>query len=188
MKKLYLLTLTILLCTFPIVTKVYGHYSLTGDKLLNSGNHKYQYYTPSSGGKAIPSDWRPSIGLAASDWNAQSSKIYLNVSTDTSTKTKFYVSDYVDDIADCITFGNDPETADYFFIRFNSSEEFYTDGRDYDVKTVALHELGHGLGLHHVGDIFSLSDTRAHMMYYTYSSPKGLHAHDIEGLISIYGY
>ncbi|NLY32909.1 MAG: matrixin family metalloprotease [Firmicutes bacterium] len=49
-----------------------------------------------------------------------------------------------------------------------------------------LHEFGHVLGLGHVG--FSLlPDTRAHMMYYTYTKAKPLHAHDIQALVAIYG-
>ena len=53
-------------------------------------------------------------------------------------------------------------------LSFNTRYGWATNGRNYDVQTTALHELGHTIGL---GDLYGKSaytqDTRQIMHYYT---------------------
>ncbi|MCA1032876.1 matrixin family metalloprotease [Bacillus timonensis] len=61
-----------------------------------------------------------------------------------------------------------------------------TSGSGKYLPTVVLHEVGHALGLDHVGSWYSTSDTKEHVMYYTYTGSKSLHSHDIDGVKAIY--
>jgi hypothetical protein len=66
-------------------------------------------------------------------------------------------------------------------IAFNTAQVFNINGLDYDLYTVALHELGHALGLNH-------SSTTSAIMYPIYQGVEyGLYADDIAGIQSIYG-
>jgi hypothetical protein len=65
-------------------------------------------------------------------------------------------------------------------IVFNTGQVFNINGLDYDLYTVALHEVGHALGLNESG-------TTASVMYGTYQGlESGLFADDIAGIRSIY--
>jgi hypothetical protein len=66
-------------------------------------------------------------------------------------------------------------------ITFNTAQVYNINGLNYDLYTVALHELGHALGLDH-------SNTAAAVMYPTYQGVQyGLYTDDINGIQSIYG-
>ncbi|HEX5273407.1 MAG TPA: matrixin family metalloprotease [Gemmataceae bacterium] len=66
-------------------------------------------------------------------------------------------------------------------IAFNTAQVFNINGLDYDLYTVALHELGHALGLDH-------STNAAAIMYPVYQGVEyGLYSDDVSGIQSIYG-
>jgi hypothetical protein len=66
-------------------------------------------------------------------------------------------------------------------IAFNTAQIFNINGLDYDLYTVALHELGHALGLDH-------STSAAAVMYPVYQGVEyGLYPDDVSGVQSIYG-
>jgi hypothetical protein len=66
-------------------------------------------------------------------------------------------------------------------IAFNTAQIFNINGLDYDLYTVALHELGHALGLDH-------STNAAAIMYPVYQGVEyGLYSDDVSGVQSIYG-
>lgn len=54
-------------------------------------------------------------------------------------------------------------------ISFNSSYTWNTNGSDYDVQSVATHELGHSLGIHHT----ELTSTPRPTMYASYFGTTG---------------
>jgi hypothetical protein len=65
-------------------------------------------------------------------------------------------------------------------IVFNTGQVFNINGLDYDLYTVAVHEVGHALGLDH-------SATSAAVMYPNYQGiESGLYADDLAGIRSIY--
>ncbi len=66
-------------------------------------------------------------------------------------------------------------------IRFNKRYSWSTPKRSgrYDLRTVALHELGHNLGLGHSGK-------RNAVMHATYHGSQNLHADDINGIKYLY--
>ena len=64
---------------------------------------------------------------------------------------------------------------------FNTAQVFNVNGLDYDLYTVALHEIGHALGLDH-------SEHTSARMYSTYEGVEtGLSADDVAGIRAIYG-
>lgn len=65
-------------------------------------------------------------------------------------------------------------------ISFNSSWSWQTSGSDYDVQSVAAHELGHSLGIHHT----NLTSTPRPTMYASYFGTTGrtLEADDQQAL------
>jgi predicted Zn-dependent protease len=66
-------------------------------------------------------------------------------------------------------------------IAFNTALGFNINGLDYDLYTVALHEIGHALGLDH-------STSASAIMYPIYQGVEyGLSADDIDGIQSVYG-
>jgi hypothetical protein len=65
-------------------------------------------------------------------------------------------------------------------IVFNTGQPFNINGLDYDLYSVALHEMGHALGLGHSTDIFA-----AMFPLYTGLLP-GLDSDDIAGIQSVY--
>jgi hypothetical protein len=66
-------------------------------------------------------------------------------------------------------------------IAFNTGLGFNINGLDYDLYTVALHEIGHALGLDHSTDASAI-------MYPIYQGVEyGLSADDIGGIQSVYG-
>lgn len=165
--------------------KAFAHYSLTGFRLVEGEDFIYHYYDcPAQYGSPIPTSWRPFIGLAALTWSSYSSNVDLHSTTSGNASNSIYRANYISEIALADIYYKDGNVFAWV-IMFNERENFYP-GNKYDVKTVALHEFGHVLGLDDIG--FSLlPDTRAHMMYYAYTGIKPLHAHDIEGMQSIYG-
>ena len=54
-------------------------------------------------------------------------------------------------------------------ISFNNSYSWKTDGTDYDVQSVAAHELGHSLGIHHT----EVTSTPRPTMYASYFGTTG---------------
>lgn len=64
-------------------------------------------------------------------------------------------------------------------IRFNDNVSWATNGSNYDIFQVAVHEIGHALGMQH-------SEYNDAIMYYAYNSTSALTADDICGLWSIY--
>lgn len=64
-------------------------------------------------------------------------------------------------------------------IRFNDNVSWATNGSNYDIFKVAVHEIGHALGMNH-------SEYSDAMMYYAYNSTNALTADDICGLWGIY--
>jgi hypothetical protein len=65
-------------------------------------------------------------------------------------------------------------------ILFNTSQSWQIDGTTYDLMTVAIHELGHSLGLSH-------SDTNTAVMWPSYTGSKQVLAtDDTSGIRSIY--
>src|SRR5262249_13620921 len=65
-------------------------------------------------------------------------------------------------------------------VTFNTAQVFNINGLDYDLYTVALHELGHALGLNH-------STSTSAIMYPIYQGVQyGLYSDDIAGIQSIY--
>ena len=64
-------------------------------------------------------------------------------------------------------------------IHFNGNVSWATNGSNYDVFKVAVHEIGHALGMRH-------SEYSNAIMYYAYNSTSSLTADDICGLWSIY--
>ncbi len=66
-------------------------------------------------------------------------------------------------------------------LAFNTGKAFNINGTDYDLFTVAVHEIGHALGLGH-------SSLTTSVMYSAYNGVKtGLKSDDIAGIQSIYG-
>ncbi len=66
-------------------------------------------------------------------------------------------------------------------MEFNNNYTWHTDGDDYDVETVALHEFGHYLVLCH-------SNNPDAVMYPNYKGlDRDLHQDDVEAIRSIYG-
>lgn len=180
-----LVFLVLIICLVPL-TKASAHYIVTGH-LDGADNSRYYYDDPGPLiGYPIPTAWRPYIGLAALDWSSQSSNIELYSTLDTSGKNYVNVEHYMYETAATWMLQEADGTIKWYRISFNSSLNFYTDERKYNVKTVALHEFGHALGL---GDIplSMLNEDKAHIMYYAYTSTKPLHPHDIAGIIYIYG-
>lgn len=71
----------------------------------------------------------------------------------------------------------DPDEAD---MALNTAFSWFTDGRDYDVESVFLHENGHVAGLGH-------SDVKEAVMYPYYLGVRHvLHQDDIDGISSLY--
>ena len=66
-------------------------------------------------------------------------------------------------------------------IFFNSSQSWQVNGSAYDLETVAIHELGHALGMSHS------AITTADMYAYYNSSKQQLTSDDTAGIQSIYG-
>ena len=64
-------------------------------------------------------------------------------------------------------------------IRFNDNVSWAINGSNYDVFKVAVHEIGHALGMRH-------SEYSDAIMYYAYNSASTLTADDICGLWSVY--
>lgn len=66
-------------------------------------------------------------------------------------------------------------------IAFNDTQTYNINGSSYDLYTVALHEIGHALGLDH-------STTYAAVMYPSYHGTlKGLTSDDTAGIQAVYG-
>lgn len=187
MFKYFIPIILVILLLLP--AKAEAHYNLKGIQCNDEADFVYCYYDPDPYyGSAIPRSWRPYIGLAESSWSSHSSAVDLHSVADYNDANNYiYRANWITEIA-LTDLYCDYDTGNVLFwaIMFNEDNNFYTDGRKFDVKTIALHEFGHVLGIDHVG--FSLlPDTRAHMMYYSYTTAKPLHAHDIDALVAIYG-
>lgn len=163
-----------------------AHYKLTGYRLVEEEDFRYQYWEdcPATHGSPIPRDWRPFIGLAAGTWSSCSSNVDLCSTLDANNYI-YRLKDMTEIAFTYVTYSSNGNVVAWVIV-FNENDNFYTNGNKYDVRTVALHEFGHVLGLDDIGYSL-LPDTRAHMMYYRYTGVKPLHAHDIDGMQSIYG-
>lgn len=77
------------------------------------------------------------------------------------------------------------EPFDEFAIEFDSGRPWTTgtSGVVIDLKSVAIHEFGHALGLGHS----NIQDAVMYPTYFTGQLKRSLHQDDIEGLIAIYG-
>ncbi|GEM_PF-749701 len=80
-------------------------------------------------------------------------------------------------------FSNGFETISYIssgFLYFNEDESWSLDNSETPLFDVALHEIGHALGLDH-------SDDPTALMYYKYTGTNSLQADDIAGIQFLYG-
>ncbi|MCF6254608.1 MAG: matrixin family metalloprotease [Thiomicrorhabdus sp.] len=80
-------------------------------------------------------------------------------------------------------FSNGTETISYIssgFVHFDSDEPWSLDGSERDLYSVALHEIGHALGLDH-------SDDSSALMYRLYTGTNSLQEDDIAGIQYLYG-
>ena len=125
--------------------------------------------------------WRTAIYYAGSTWNDAGADFSFDISassahdwgTENLGNNGVLATTYITRAGSVIT---DCDT------KFNIYYDFYTDGSDYDVETIALHEFGHWLTLGHV-----YSDSTI-VMYYTYVGVKqDLSDDDVDGIIYIYG-
>ena len=66
-------------------------------------------------------------------------------------------------------------------IHFNTDYNWSCDFTDWDIGVVALHEIGHSIGLEHT------SIREATMRAFITHSTAQLHQDDIDGAVSIYG-
>ena len=66
-------------------------------------------------------------------------------------------------------------------IFFNTDQSWQTNGSNWDLETVAIHEFGHALGMAH-----STVNTAEMYAYYTYTGQQ-LSTDDIQGIQAIYG-
>lgn len=183
------LSIVFVLTLLLFSNRAFAHYNLTGYHLVEKEDFRYYYWDcPSTYGSAIPNSWRPYIGLAALAWSSNSTKVELSSTLPgPNINNCIYRANFITEIAQADVYYSSDGNVISWFIMFNQSKSFYTDGSTkYDVKTVSLHEFGHILGLDDIG--FSLlPDTRAHMMYYCYTGVKPLHPQDIAGMRFIYG-
>lgn len=136
----------------------------------------YVYYNAMS----LPQAWRTAIMTAHYSWNqtganwsfghSSSATRYVTTGSAPSNIPAYCIIQYS---------GNHIFQADMYF---NDEDfDFYTNGDDYDVETIALHEFGHWL---------MLNDTSSsgEVMYGGYEGLKrDLSDEDIEGIIAIYG-
>jgi hypothetical protein len=179
---------TVLVLLLLFSSSAEAHYNLTGFKCNDEEDFIYCYYNPGPNyGSAIPYEWRPYIGFADRAWSSNSSAVDFGSVADSSDANNYiYRANWISEIALTDVYYNSSGNVLFWAIMFNEDNNFHINGKKYDVKTVALHEFGHVLGIAHVG--FSLlADTRAHMMYLYYTKAKPLHAHDISALKAIYG-
>lgn len=148
-----------------------------------SGYNWSTTYTYYNANQISNTSWQAAINTAGGYWNAAGSSfdfiIYDYATNIWETEylghngriAQSYVSIYEGYITDCDT-------------RFNTYYSFHTDGSNYDVLTVALHEFGHWLMLK---DLYSGSDSDK-VMYWAYNGIKrDLTSDDINGIKYIYG-
>ncbi|MBP2241569.1 putative Zn-dependent protease [Cytobacillus eiseniae] len=178
-------SLIFIISLLSVPNQASGHFNTTGKK-WNAGYVNF-YINNSS----LPTTFDTPITSAMRTWFNQ---IPMNTQRQYSTSAGIHfeysrASSHFpnDEIAVAIVSGTG-NTIESVRILFNQNMTWTTSssGSGYHIQTVALHEIGHALGLDHVG--WSLiPDTRNHVMYYTYTDVKtSLHSHDIEGIKSIY--
>jgi hypothetical protein len=130
------------------------------------------------------SSWRTAIASAANSWN-----------DDGNSPFRFYLS-YSDHDWGIANLGGGSTLATTYRVvygdnticdydtYFNSQKTFYTDGSQYDVEAVALHEFGHWLDLN---DLYDWWDCYQ-VMYYQYLWCKhDLSNDEVNGIQAIYG-
>ncbi len=163
----------------------FAHYSLAPDGAMEAPNSiKYTYALPSGSDiSSIPTSWRSAIANATSPWeSATGNAVAISESTSSTLKNRIYRTNLGSLVGETLRADYDgDDIIDGFHVRYNSGYSYYTDGKQYDVETTALHEWGHVLGLDHV---FSYT---SHVMYDGYTGVKRLlHSHDIEGINAMY--
>jgi hypothetical protein len=129
------------------------------------------------------SAWRTAINNAANTWTNAGANFYFISS---SSSTNDWGTENLGDVAALAT-SYVAHSSGYIVdcdTKFNVYHSFYTNGNQYDVQSVALHEFGHWLFLN---DIWNIWDFWKVMYgHYTWSK-HNLSSDEVSGIIFIYG-
>jgi hypothetical protein len=172
-KKRIILILSLIIIALLISTTQVFAYSYSGHRWVSNGTT----YDVSG----VQASWRTAIDNAAYTWNTAGANFYfIKYSSQHTWGTVNWGDDgilamttvtYTDYIIDCDAV-------------FNVYYNFYTDGRKYDVESVALHEFGHWLMLNDVNNPWDIWK----VMFGSYNWKKhNLSDDDKSGIKYIYG-
>jgi hypothetical protein len=137
----------------------------------------------------IPTGYQDVIGSAFNAW-ASVSNLSFNQVVDQSGDIVLG-GEFIDGVSSelahagigALYFSNGFETTSYIssgYVHFDRDEPWSLDGSERDLYSVALHEIGHTLGLDHSEDPNAL-------MYYLYTGTDLLQDDDIAGIQFLYG-